>query len=59
MKSVIGGYQEASGDPCKQYQGQTTWQCGSNRNGNNCTVDICFCDGRPPACNQYAPCSEI
>lgn len=58
MKHITGGYAPV-GDPCKQYEGQTTWQCGRTRNGNHCTEDICYCDGRPPVCDYVGPCEVI
>lgn len=56
MKNVMGGINAEPG--CGQYEGQTTWICGwtGGPANTNCTIDICFCDGRPPVCDYPRPC---
>ncbi len=41
MKNVMGGTNAG----CGQYQGQTTFICGTRVSGGACYVDICYCNG--------------
>ncbi len=59
MKKVMGGTNASAG--CGEYEGQTTFTCGTNQSGNSCTIDICYCNGTPVpyGCGVQVPCSEI
>jgi hypothetical protein len=45
LKNVVGGNPPENG--CGQYQGQTTYTCGTRINEGVCYIDICFCNGTP------------
>ena len=59
LKKVMGGY-NAPGGGCGEYEGQTTFICGTRTNAGTCYIDICLCNGTPVGCNiaseDYSDC---
>jgi hypothetical protein len=56
MKKVMGGGNAPLG--CGEYEGQTTFTCGTNGGPGQsvCTIDICFCNGTPVPGGCGVPC---